>query len=249
MPATSFSMDNHSHLLIRRFSQALVRHVRLIALVPEGPGGPWPAALLLHGMCDDESTWLRRTALERHVLGRGLAVIIPDGERGWWRDDLEGRFAALALETCDYARDLLPLRVGRWGILGNSMGGYGALRLGLVHPERFSSIVAIAPAVELDRHRGDAALHPIDPAEEPPALATAMLTHPRRPALNLLCGDEDPLLPEVLAFDRHLTSVGYPHTCQQMAGGHFWDAWDRCLPVALDALMHGLDRTASRDST
>lgn len=40
-----------------------------------------------------------------------------------------------------------PVDLGRMGITGHSMGGHGALTLGLTHPEKFRSLSAFAPIV------------------------------------------------------------------------------------------------------
>jgi S-formylglutathione hydrolase FrmB len=236
--------DSCSLLQIQRYSQVLGRHVHLNALVPEGASSP-AAVLLLHGMCDDENTWLRRTCLERYLLGRALAVIIPNGEHGWWCDSPRGAFESLAQETCDYAQDLLRLRPGRWGIMGNSMGGYGALRLGLRHPDRFASIVALAPAVDLQRILAPHDLSTIFPQgygakDDPRLLAAGLVAHPRRTAVHLLCGSEDTLFGDHQMLHQHLTALGYNHRQGIRPGGHFWDTWDAFLPTALTALGQDL---------
>ena len=47
----------------------------------------------------------------------------------------------------DFARDVLPIDTGRQAITGHSMGGHGALTIGLRNPGRFRSISAFAPIV------------------------------------------------------------------------------------------------------
>ena len=43
--------------------------------------------------------------------------------------------------------EAFPVDMGRQGITGHSMGGHGALTIGLRHPERFASVSAFSPIV------------------------------------------------------------------------------------------------------
>ena len=50
-------------------------------------------------------------------------------------------------ELPDLVAEHFPVDPGRQGITGHSMGGHGALTIGLRHPERFRSVSAFAPIV------------------------------------------------------------------------------------------------------
>src|SRR5581483_8771491 len=84
----------------------------------------------------------------------GLACICPQGGYCWWVDR-----PCPGFETRTPERYLLeavfPYFAERWrlpargvGILGFSMGGQAALRVGFKHPERFPVVAALAPALE-----------------------------------------------------------------------------------------------------
>jgi len=102
---------------------------------------------------------------------------------------------------------------------GISMGGFGAIKLGLKHPDTFASVDSLSglPALarrpeeaqalspEFTRIFGDS---PTDGPEDPFPLAAAV--KPRKcPALRIVCGDDDPFLPQNREFHRQLESVGY----------------------------------------
>jgi pimeloyl-ACP methyl ester carboxylesterase len=61
-----------------------------------------------------------------------------------------GRFRTYILEEVIAAVDAryrtLPRREGR-ALMGGSMGGYGALLGGILHPERFGAVVALSPSI------------------------------------------------------------------------------------------------------
>ncbi|MDB4945120.1 MAG: S-formylglutathione hydrolase [Labilithrix sp.] len=50
-------------------------------------------------------------------------------------------------ELVAWAEEAFPIATDRRGILGHSMGGHGALTLGLRHPDLYASVSALAPIV------------------------------------------------------------------------------------------------------
>jgi S-formylglutathione hydrolase len=54
-------------------------------------------------------------------------------------------YSYVAQELPDLVTSLFPVDADRIGLLGHSMGGHGALTIGLKHPERFRSLSALAP--------------------------------------------------------------------------------------------------------
>ena len=127
------------------YSSSLQKQTPCNVILPEieGHDGPFPVYYLLHGLSDDCSMWGRKTSIGRYVQMLPLIVVMPDGGRGFYTDAPEG-FAYESFIT----RDLIPFvdrmfhtvaeRSGR-SIGGLSMGGYGAIKLALKHPELFVS--------------------------------------------------------------------------------------------------------------
>jgi S-formylglutathione hydrolase len=81
-------------------------------------------------------------------LGQGAAFYV-DATRTPW----SAHFAMERYVVDEVPRVLRDLGIdtARMGITGHSMGGHGALTLGLRHPERFASISAFAPIVAPSR--------------------------------------------------------------------------------------------------
>ncbi len=48
-----------------------------------------PTLYLLHGRSDDDTTWVRRTSIERYVAPLGLAVIMPQVHLSYFTDKVE----------------------------------------------------------------------------------------------------------------------------------------------------------------
>jgi N-formylmaleamate deformylase len=113
-------------------------------------GGNKPPLLLLHGFNENGTTWLRTAKL----LQVDFDLIMPDA-RGHGRSD--------GIET-GYSPDLLvddvvgiieALKLGQPRILGCSMGGSTALKLGIAHPQLVRSFIFEGWSDELGR-MGDA---------------------------------------------------------------------------------------------
>ncbi|MFN3552218.1 MAG: S-formylglutathione hydrolase [Novosphingobium meiothermophilum] len=97
-----------------------------------------------------------------------------------------------------------PVDLGRMGITGHSMGGHGALTLGLTHPERFRSLSAFAPIVAPGQvpwgHKALGGYLGNDRAAWRRHDAVALIEDGRRPAGAVLVdqGDADAFLAEQL---------------------------------------------------
>lgn len=127
---------------------------------PPPPGG-FPVLYLLHGLHGRPGDFIEfgdlRTVIDRMVANRTvkpLVVVMPNAANSWYVD------SATVGGPGDYARDIghdlpdaieaaFPVGSDRQhrAIAGISMGGFGALRLALAEPERYSAVAALSPAI------------------------------------------------------------------------------------------------------
>ena len=108
---------------------------------------------LLHGYSDDHSIWMRRTSVERYAAEYPLAVVMPAVNHSFYCNEAEGE------RYWDYVSEELPQVMHKFFRLsdrpedtfaaGLSMGGYGALKLGLTHPDRFAAVGSFSGAVDV----------------------------------------------------------------------------------------------------
>jgi putative tributyrin esterase len=237
---------------IEYYSQSLCKASTMNVLFPDDPkiSPPWSVFYLLHGLFDNETTWTRRTSIERYVEGLPLMVVMPDGGRGWFTN-------ALNPETCRYEDDLIkdvvglidrtfPVKAERAGraIGGLSMGGYGAVKLALKYPDMFASVTSHSGVLAYPRKdRAEAAeLSPEflsifgenakDGPEDPFALV-AGLKPKRVPAMRLDCGEEDVFLEDNREFHKLLDSLSITHEFEEFEGGHDWAYWDTHVQEAV----------------
>jgi S-formylglutathione hydrolase FrmB len=112
-----------------------------------------PTLYLLHGMSDAHTIWVRRTSLERYVAPLGLAVVMPSVHRSFYTNMVHGgndwTFISEELPMLD--RSFFPLAPQREGkfVAGLSMGGYGAFKWALSHPERFAAAASLSGPLDL----------------------------------------------------------------------------------------------------
>ena len=96
--------------------------------------GKYKTVYLLHGMCDDQTVWQRRTSIERYVSRLGIAVVMPTTHLGFYTDTTYGMkyWTFLSKELPKVCREFFPrMSEKREDTLaaGLSMGGYGAWKL------------------------------------------------------------------------------------------------------------------------
>jgi pimeloyl-ACP methyl ester carboxylesterase len=164
-----------------------------------------PLVVALHGHGGDADWPFTSVHIERHVVPTGLAVATVDGGDFYWHARRSGiDTGRMVME------ELLPLlgRKGlatdRVGLIGWSMGGYGALlmatRLG---PKRVAGVVAASAA--LWQSPGDSAAGAFDDREDftrnDVFAARGKL---RGIPVRLDCGRDDPFIVANRAFAREL---------------------------------------------
>ena len=183
---------------------------------------------------------MRRTSIERYVAGLPLVVVMPDGGRGWYANALAGDAFEddLVNDVVGLVDRTFPVRADRSGraIGGLSMGGYGAVKVGLKHPDIFGSINSHSGALGMLHNIDDAkklspeferifGASPKGGPEDPFAIVTKM-DHGKIPPMLIDCGTEDFLLAQNRGFHEHLEKLHIAHEYKEFSGGHNWEYWD-----------------------
>src|SRR3954470_2975949 len=133
----------HSVVTVEAHAPSLDRVVTYTALVPNCGDAPPPVLFQLHGASDDHRAWLHKSNLLRYLDGMPLLVVLPSGENSYYVDAHPRAMEQLIVADLPaHVARTFRVRPGRAAIGGLSMGGYGAIRLGLKHPDRYASIYA-----------------------------------------------------------------------------------------------------------
>jgi S-formylglutathione hydrolase FrmB len=169
---------------------------------------PQPLVVALHGHGGDADWPFDSAHIERHVAPTGLAVATVDGGDFYWHARKSGIDPASMV-----VQELLPLLAGkglavdRIGLIGWSMGGYGALLLASnLGPSRVAGVVACSAA--LWQSPGDSAAGAFD--GRPDFVRNDVFARRRTLAampVRLDCGRNDPFIVANRVFARGLPSA------------------------------------------
>ena len=122
---------------------------------------------------------------------------------------------------------------------GLSMGGYGALKLGLRQPERFKAVAAFSSAADMNVRVAVNEEHirvfGKELSEENELFRLAeKLNRETAPNIYMWCGTEDFLLDSNRRFSSHVKDLGLDIIYSESEGGHSWEKWDEQIKKALD---------------
>ncbi len=234
--------------------------------------GDFPTLYALHGLFEGPAFWERRGLRAEldaaWAAGRlpEFVVIAVDGANSFFVNGPAGRHEDAVLDALAWAEGRFRLRRARAqrGLWGVSMGGYGALRLALHHPDVFGVVAAHSamlleqpPSAEAGARRWQmeafkrAFGEPIDArlwsASDPLVLA-ATADPARLPALRFDCGAQDRY--GLFNGNRRLHEIlqqrGVPHEFELPPGDHGYDYVHTVFERALRFLSAGWGAGAKR---
>jgi len=211
---------------------------------------------LLHGHSDDHTAWQRWTSIERYVEGLNLAVVMPAVNLSFYTDMAHGGkyWQFISEEVPAVARDLFPLSAQRADnfVAGLSMGGYGAFKLALSHPDRFAAAASLSGAVDIREvvkaHNdplnkiwlremraifGDDLSKVAGSTHDLLTLAKKVAKAPLKPRLYQCCGTEDFLHADNLRFRDAVRKLPLDLTYAEGPGEHNWAYWDMMIQNVL----------------
>jgi putative tributyrin esterase len=237
--------------MLTMYSPALKRRADMTVYLPEGyEHQPLPLLFLLHGVYGSHWNWWAlgnapqtAQAMLRAGVIRPFAIAMPSD--GLWGDGTaylpHRRFDAEAWIAEDVPAclgELFPaLRTDRFYLAGSSMGGYGALRLGMKYARKVKGISAHSAVTRLE----DLAPFLGEPLEEyrTSGRENTEIEHWAKtnrailPPIRFDCGGEDSLLEANRKLHAMLLKHGVAHTYDENDGGHTWDYWQTHLRSTL----------------
>jgi len=214
----------------------------------------YPVLYLLHGYTDHYPAWVSYTRLAQYARAYDQIIVMPEGDNGFYTNSASDPNLAwedfLILDLISYVDGHYRTVASRSGraIAGLSMGGYGAMKLGLKYPQMFAAVASLSGAVAAARWRQrpleDAEFSKLidgvfGPADNPARAANdpfelvKKVPAELRPQLYLSIGSEDFLLEENREFVRLLTQLKIPYEYREIPGKHEWPVWDQQIQVVL----------------
>jgi enterochelin esterase-like enzyme len=253
-------------------SASLGQDLAFLVYVPDGyaeSAESYPVLYLLHGIGDNEKTWMERAAIQAKadkliatgVMPRAL-IVMPGCPRCWWTDS-----ATYKPETAFWA-DLVPAVTSRYRTLdrregrviaGLSAGGYGAVRFALKYPDRFAAAAAFSPAIYSEAPPLASAARNSAPflgadgqfsqtawtEQNYPRLIGRYFDQPKRVPLYLVSGDNDRLgiaYETALCFKRMFEKQPDLVELRVVDGDHSWAVWSNAVDDAMAYLFRFTER-------
>jgi S-formylglutathione hydrolase FrmB len=234
----------------------------MVTLIPPGLSSARGLGVVvaLHGLGGDAAGTARTLALAMAEAGTGragparLAVVTVDGGTTYWhrRADGDDPQGMIINEVLPRLARLGPL-ISRIGIVGDSMGGYGALLLaerlgGAPSGPRAAAVAAISPAIfasyadarQADRRAFDS------PADFARNDVFSRLGDLRDVPAYVACGDSDPFEPTAERLRTRLSRLtGQAPAGSISSGCHDHAFWARHFPPALAFLGGFLPRASA----
>ncbi|MBI5692796.1 MAG: hypothetical protein HZC55_22180 [Verrucomicrobia bacterium] len=230
-------------------SAALGRRLPLAVVAPEPTrvGGRGAVLFFLHGRGRNHRSLLESPAARAALLAAPFFVVLPQGEDGWYIDSPArpaDRYAAYLEEIVRWAERNLPAggEAARRGIVGWSMGGYGAVRFAQAYPGRFGFVGSIIGLLDFPRaedlpegqnYRVPTARFTADPA--------VWETLNPLSAVTALAGSRLTLVLATRGFERtmnehfvsKLGASGLSARVHWLDGGHEFPLVERAVPIVL----------------
>jgi S-formylglutathione hydrolase FrmB len=265
-------------------SEALGRQenyaVELPSSYESNPQRRYPVVYFLHGQFGNENDWERYginalfEKMETDKEIEEMIVVMPNGGSSFFINSSDGksRYGDFIINELvpliDREYRTMPRRETR-GIMGVSMGGFGALTLAMQHPDLFS-VVATHSAAILEEIPNSASTdrrmqfrlqlaervfgNPIDKdfwAHNNPILLSDTLMDSLPLKIYFDCGDQDRFGFNIgaEALDHALTARNVPHEFHIFPGNHGWDyarvQMPRSLKFVSDVLQTGIKTIAT----
>ena len=201
---------------------------------------------LLHGLSEDGSAWQRYTSIETLAAAYGLVVVMPSAGRSLYIDQPNGQkyFTYLVEELPRYVAEVFNLAPRREDtfIAGSSMGGYGAIKAALLHPQKYAAAASLSGVLSMaifnllpdDPRRQEFSLllgdlGKVAGSEHDPAvwLERAAKNPFALPRLFISTGRQEDIYPLSGMFHAACQKLGIPSEYYEDDGGHDWFLWDR----------------------
>lgn len=230
-------------------------------MVDEG-NQPKAVLTLLHGYSGCGKDWFLNTNAVRYAGENGIVLIAPDCGNSFYHNMMYGgAYRTFLLEEMPILlSDMFKMPKGRDKnfIAGLSMGGYGALYLGLSRPDRYAGCASFSGAVDLAmmlraKHStgirevfspifGHDLVMPASSDLHRIAQKVAALPHEKQPKILMTNGLQDHEPYHIVAQNDalHQTLHGLSlanYRRLQWNGKHDWHVWDRSLVYAIDYFL------------
>lgn len=242
------------HIQIQFKSNCLSRIVSYEGYLPDnGVNNETDSLVVLHGITDNARSWQEKTSICQFYENKNKALFFINGDNSFYvnRDPSKRYADFVGRELVEHTKKVFGLSDDRkkWTILGNSMGGYGAIHVGLKYQSNFAHIIALSPALVIEKawKSDDQAKLVFEQRsffESTFGDLDTILISEKNPKyqideygfkvpLNIFmsCGTEDFLLETNRDFHHFLLKKDVRHHYHEEKGNHDWSFWNKQIPL------------------
>lgn len=240
------------------FSEALGMQTTVNVIIPQRSTGgeigvtnnagaeKYKCLYLLHGLSDDQSIWHRRTSIERYAQDYGICVVMPCGGRSFYTDMKYGEkyYTYIAKELPRIIQEFFNVSDKREDnfIAGLSMGGYGALKIGMRECEQFCAAAGLSSVADIVGRAetfkdvyvpvfGEELIIP--DSENLFEIAEQTDKNPLKPRIFMGVGTEDFLYDGNQRLKEKFEALSFDYTYRESEGTHSWEFWDEYIQYVL----------------
>ncbi len=240
------------------FAEQLMHPTTVKVVLPDD-GNIEYSMYFLHGSYCDAQNCLDNMDTEAMANKYNMAIIIPDCGNFFYIDQgmpvgNYGKFVGRELVEITRRKFNLPKEREKTIIAGFSMGGYGAIRNGLINSKRFGHIIALSGAFLFennvntlegtryaymkknlfDSQFGEYSL-PGNHDKDYRFLINKLIEENKDiPKIYMTAGIEEILAPLSDEFGKYLDTLDVDFKYEKFCGGHDWEFWKERIEPAID---------------
>ena len=242
-------------------SAALNREMEYRVVLPSSvaPGQKLSVVYLLHGGGGGFRDWSNYSDVARFAE-QGLLLVMPEGDSSYYvnsasepQDRYEDYIVNDLLSEIQ-SKFLVATGRSNRAIVGVSMGGFGAVKIALSHPDLFAFAAGISSAIDVPsrpfsakrisqwRHHS-AIFGPWKSKtrrDNDPFVLTRSVDPKGTPYFYLSCGEQEGLLPANRQFAALLAQRQFQYEFHTGPGGHDWNQWNGRLTEVFQSLQKHL---------
>ena len=226
------------------FSAAMQKNIKCVVIKPErykAKKQAYPTLYLLHGYGGSYSNWITRVPqLQALATQHRMLIICPDGDFSSWYLDSPidssfkyETFTGIELpQFIDVTYNTIKTREGR-AITGLSMGGYGAMLIGLRHSKTFAACGSMSGALVLEdlKKSYDMQKRFGDTVTNKQYYINFSINNlienypPDSLAIIIDCGVDDAFIKMNSDLHKKMITLKIPHDYIERPGKHDWKYW------------------------
>ncbi|MCX2574114.1 alpha/beta hydrolase [Pedobacter sandarakinus] len=227
---------------IATFSKSMHKTIKATVVLPEKyrVGTGLPVLYLLHGAGGNYKDWISKVpAIKGYADQYKMIIVCPDGNQSSWYFDspidstyrYDTYVSKELVEIIDRKYSTIANRKGR-AITGLSMGGHGALYLGIKHQDVFGAMGSMSGGVDikpfpngwdLPKRLGAYSEFPQNWKDNSVVDLVGLI----KPQLGIIidCGTNDFFYGVNEHLHQELLRLKIPHDYTSRPGGHSWEYW------------------------